>query len=558
MARPSQPIVVEEVDFTKLFQFPRVLRAVTMAMQPPRLAVGLLMIALLFVGGRTWDGITTPSVNPDGLTAGAMSADQITEQQRVLRSAIMDYVRQERWPQPQDSPDAWPRQDVADVVAQIERGYRHERRTIASGADGEGGSGPRAVRQADDAYLRTLAQIESFRPRGTFEATSRHVARSIGTVAQGVVFVQPASVVGGLYELFVRMPVALWRNHRGFLFIFGVYFLFVLAVCGGALSRMAVMEVSGRENMRIREAVDFSLGNWLKLMVAPAMPLILAAALCGVIMLMGLFTTLPWLDVIGTLFYGLALIFGLLIAVLVLVYTASFHLLIPAIATENCDVWDAQQRAYAYVLNRPLHWLGYGLVGIVGMALGFVVVSVVAVVTLNVTAGLFSTLTTNSALTAAGGFAMFDLTPQPATAVHDAWHSRVGAWLVQFWQSLVVSVVAAYVLAYYFAASTIVYLLMRRTCDGQDMAEVWRPGLVPGTLVPIPVGSVAAMHAPHADDAARDGADSSGRDENDDDRPGSAQQSTTDDGDVDDPVEGDDDDGTDDDEHEDEEDRSRH
>ena len=64
-----------------------------------------------------------------------------------------------------------------------------------------------------------------------------------------------------------------------------------------------------------------------------------------------------------------------------------FPLLVPAVAAENCDAADAMQRAYAYVLNRPLHLLGYSIVALVGLALGYVVVSLAAATTLNFTLG---------------------------------------------------------------------------------------------------------------------------------------------------------------------------
>ena len=65
-------------------------------------------------------------------------------------------------------------------------------------------------------------------------------------------------------------------------------------------------------------------------------------------------------------------------------------------------------------------------------------------------------------------------------------HSQLAAWFVSFWQTVVVCLVAGYVFSYYFGASTIVYLLMRRACDGQDIAEIWQAGEISGTAVPEP------------------------------------------------------------------------
>jgi len=62
----------------------------------------------------------------------------------------------------------------------------------------------------------------------------------------------------------------------------------------------------------------------------------------------------------------------------------------------------------------------------------------------------------------------------------------VAAWFIQFWQTIVVNLVISWVLVYLFSSSTWVYLLLRRAADGQDIEEIWRPGLVPGTLTEMP------------------------------------------------------------------------
>jgi hypothetical protein len=176
-------------------------------------------------------------------------------------------------------------------------------------------------------------------------------------------------------------------------------------------------------------------------------------------------------------------------------YALGFSLLVPAVACENCDAADAQQRAYAYVLSRPLHLLGYGVVLIVGLVLGFVLASLFAVALLNVTGALLDAVTANPAVEGAHGFALFDLSPGRTASVPLHAHSEWSAWLVIFWQTVVVSLVAGYVFANYFGASTIIYMLMRQACDGQEMSEIWTPGVVPGTTALEPVEGEAEAEA---------------------------------------------------------------
>ena len=72
---PAQRIVVDGVDFASVVHFPRILRSVTSAIRPPRLAVALLMVVLFVAAGRTWDALTEARGNPAGPRAGAPSAE---------------------------------------------------------------------------------------------------------------------------------------------------------------------------------------------------------------------------------------------------------------------------------------------------------------------------------------------------------------------------------------------------------------------------------------------------------------------------------------------------
>jgi hypothetical protein len=246
---------------------------------------------------------------------------------------------------------------------------------------------------------------------------------------------------------------------------------------------MAACDVAGYERMRVRDALDFALENWVKLLFTPLLPALIAGGVAVVLIAMGLLMA-PWLDLLGGALYGLSIVFGGLLAFLLIGYAVGFPLLIPAVACENCDPADAQQRAYAYVLNRPLHFLGYVTTALIGLALGYVIVAFFATATLNVTAVLVGVPLDNSAMAPAGGYGVFELSPRRGGVEHADWHNGAAATMISFWQRLVIDVVFAYVIAYLFTSSTTIYLLMRKACDGQDIDEIWRRGLTPGTLVP--------------------------------------------------------------------------
>jgi hypothetical protein len=479
VSEPKKRIVVDAVDFRSVFLFPRVLRSVTSAMQPPRLVVALFMVVALIGVGGLWDSLTEPTINPNGLL-GEWTIDDQAAARGVLRAAVADYGI--------DLPGE--RLDAHVVQQELERRYRESRRDLTDPM-GYQGSQPEPmpdamIRERDEAYLQTKAAVASVTPKGAFGALADALGSCFHRTVQAVIDLRPQELFSVARDLFVELPLALWRQERAFTIIYGLFTLIVLTIGGAALSRMAACEFAGFERLRVREAFDFAFGNWVKLVLTPLLPLVVVGGLAVVLVLLGLVLFLPYLDVIGGLIYGLSILLGFIAAFLLIGYAVGLSLFIPAVACENCDAVEAQQRGYAYVLSRPLHMLGYVAVALVGLALGYVVVALFASTTLNISAGALKALTNNSALSGAGGFSIFDLAPQSAGQIHDDWHNLWAAGLVWFWQRIVIDLVIAYIVSYLFTATTTIYLLMRRAADGQEMTEIWRPGLTPGTLVPLP------------------------------------------------------------------------
>ena len=147
-----------------------------------------------------------------------------------------------------------------------------------------------------------------------------------------IVLVEPRAFFIGVEDLYLRMPQALWRNHKPFTIMYALVLVVVLAFGGGALSRMTACEVGLEENLRAQDGVDFAIGSWRSLLFSLLLPLLIAAALAGMLVLGGWLLTLPWIDVLGGVLYGLALLAGFGVAFLVIGYALGFSLLLPAVA----------------------------------------------------------------------------------------------------------------------------------------------------------------------------------------------------------------------------------
>ncbi|MCA9285328.1 MAG: hypothetical protein KDA22_08950 [Phycisphaerales bacterium] len=472
-------VLVDGIDYRNAFWFPRVLGAVTASMQPPRLVVGLLLVAVLLVAGRLHDRWREPAIAPGGLLAPAASPESIAAHSDLLRRALVEYVPAERRPDLQES-----RLLEAGAVLELARsGYRERRAAMLR--EGGGDAWP-SIAESDARFLEMVERIESSRPKGTFEALVGAVVGAINRIAKGTLTLRLDEAFGGLGELFIRVPLATLRADAGFFVGYGLLFILATSILGGALARMAACDFARREKLGVAGAGDFAVASWRSLLLASLVPLVLTTVLCLLVLMLGLIMTVPGLDILGAVLYGAALLLGFLAAFLLLGYAISYPLLVPAVACERCDAGEAQQRAVAYLLARPLHLAGYFGLGIVGFAIGYIVISGMAVVTLNLTAALFSLLTTNSAATGLGGFELFALAPRPPL-VHTGTAALAGA-MTEAWQSLVIGIVAAWVFSYYYAATTRIYLLMRHAVDGEDPVEIWREGMVPGTHIAMPTG----------------------------------------------------------------------
>ncbi len=245
MADSEKRTVVEGVEFAQLFRFPQILRAVTMAFQPPRLVLGLLMVVALMTVGRIWDGLAPPGVAPAGLLAGPATAGELEAAQVVLRQAVETHV------EPADRPEG--ALEVDEVLRLMEQGYRVRRGELQAEADEATDAAREAalgrLEEADGRYFETLEMIDAHRPRGRFEATVGHVAASFNRLTRGLVLLELADFFGGVNDLFVRTPVAMWRQDKIFTVVYGLFFVVLIALGGGALARMTATDVARGEKL---------------------------------------------------------------------------------------------------------------------------------------------------------------------------------------------------------------------------------------------------------------------------------------------------------------------
>jgi len=263
-------------------------------------------------------------------------------------------------------------------------------------------------------------------------------------------------------------------------FVLGVLMLTAAVVGAGAISRSVACEFSQGVLTPWPRALGFSLRRTPSMVGALVTPLVLGGVLyVGLAFAAMILLRWPAINVIGGLGYGLFLLGGVAAALILVGYAVVQHLLVPAVACEGADAIDAIQRGYAYLVARPLRLLLYLLLGAAIVFIAEFLVDWIAGFAIE-----FTRVASNAGLSGHAESAVRSGTVLSAegTPEHIGGTWTAARWLVGLWQDIVHVVVGSIVMSVYVAVCTIVYLLIRQVCDGQDHRELWSPEMVGGVL----------------------------------------------------------------------------
>lgn len=254
-------------------------------------------------------------------------------------------------------------------------------------------------------------------------------------------------------------------------FLLGLPMLAIISLGMGAIARMTACEFSAGITLSTSQSLAYTLRRWPSFLGAVFAPLLFIAILMLLLAISGwALLQLPALNVLGALLYPLAIAISALTLLAIVGYLFGFPLLVPAVACEGTDAIDAFQRMYAYVVGRPgrlaLNMLLLAaLLWIIGTLISFLLGG-----TLSLATSTLSAWTNQSAELVASG--------TPGLEGSEAIASRI----IQTWHALVSVIAAAAIFSCFASGSTILYLIMRQHCDGQDWGELWFPGAADATL----------------------------------------------------------------------------
>jgi hypothetical protein len=312
-------------------------------------------------------------------------------------------------------------------------------------------------------------------------------------------------VFGSAYRFFCIAPRWAAGEHTLYFLIFGLLFLIVWAIFGGAISRIAAVHVARDEKLSMRQALRFSSGKFLSFVFAPLIPVVIVLAVGLVIAVGGLLLYIPFVgEILVGVFFFLALAGGFVMTLVALGTAGGLNLMYPTIAAEGSDSFDAISRSFSYVYARPWRMLWYTVVAIIYGAFTFLFVRLFIYLTLGFAhkfTGLWVARSTGGEQSMWNaiwpGPSLFHL-PYELNSISLSFGQKVAAFFVALWVFLAISFLGAYLISYYFSSSAIIYALMRREVDATELDDVYLEQSEDEFAEPAPVTSTPVTSTPVA------------------------------------------------------------
>jgi hypothetical protein len=309
---------------------------------------------------------------------------------------------------------------------------------------------------------------------------------------------------------------------RFYFFLVFVWTVLTWSFFGGAITRIAAVQVARGEKIGLTDAVNFTVKRIVSFLTAPLFPIGFILVLIAFAIIFGLF---QWIPLFGDFFSGILwiipLILGLLIAVTLVGLVVGWPLMSPTISAEGTDSWEAVSRSFSYVFQKPFHYLWYALVATVygailiffiGFMGSFAVYMSKWAVAQTPFMTTFNREPTYLMVYAPDSFGWRPLLLQGAkvdgvnvvengkvqTAVLNQykerdwhWWNSAGAGLMAIWLGLIFLLVVGFGYSFFWSAVTIIYMLLRKVADGAELDEVYfdedeADGVFGGSIPPPP------------------------------------------------------------------------
>lgn len=279
-----------------------------------------------------------------------------------------------------------------------------------------------------------------------------------------------------------------------FVLLCGLWALAIWSILGGMIARMAAVELATEETVSMSEAFEHARFKWLDYFTGPVIPL--GGVLFFAVLLAGLGLLLRFgVGVLAAaIVWPLALLAGLLMAVLLIGLLFGWPLMWATIAVEGGDSFESLSRSYGYLFQRPLKYLFYTLIASLLGALTWAIVMELAALTVSLSLwgaswGAGSEAMGNVIATTAPAVDPEAPLARPAVSVVEQMGSSLGhyqgteklgglgyagARVLAFWVGCVQLLALGYGFSFFWTAAVSIYFVLRLEIDGAELDEVER------------------------------------------------------------------------------------
>lgn len=347
------------------------------------------------------------------------------------------------------------------------------------------GRWPRGETTELDAYLRSQAELQTLldSPRtdtartGVFRTLWEFADTELQTTTASLTAFDVRQFVSSLVNSILRGGRAVawaFTYHTVYSVLFFAVVLATLSLAGGAICRIAAIEFARDGKTRIGRAWRFARRRFISLIGAPIGPVVIACLLGLPIVVLGLLGNIPYAgELLTGLLLPLALILAPFVVVILIGAAGGFSLLFPVIAYEDSDSFDAISRCVSSVYAKPWRLAFYTLTAAIYGAACYLFVRFFTFALLSLTYALLQAGLDDAKLQAIWPQPTFAALLGGSAVVPKIWSLGAAAVLIRIWVLAAAGLMIAFLISFYFTASTIIYALMRNRVDGTGLDEVY-------------------------------------------------------------------------------------
>jgi hypothetical protein len=290
----------------------------------------------------------------------------------------------------------------------------------------------------------------------------------------------------------VELAIAYWRQAPWFALVTTVLMLIIWGLIGGAVTRITAVRFAREEGVPMKKALGFAVSKWPSTATCMLIPFgVLVLMAIGVGALAGLPLMIPYGgEIVEGVFFFLALIVGVLLALIFIGGTFSLGLQWPTIAVEGSDSFDAISRSISYISSRPWRYLFYTGFSAAYGCLTFVFVKFVTYLTLAITHKTINIFSFGKLEMMWPAPSLDNLCPRLTENLPYA--EPVAQYFYAFWVWILLGLMAAFLVSFFFTSQTVIYFLLRKIVDATDIEEVY---MEESDEEPLPLGQQPAETA---------------------------------------------------------------